>query len=189
VSDPAVTTSEALSAAELRALLNTVGLAAGDGLVAINERSIIQFANEALHEMWGYTPGELIHRPLQILMPRHYRPEHTNGVRRFIEEGKHDTSGNWNDVEALHKDGFEFPVWIRIRKVQHEGRFMLAASIRDARPYNSIHTAALQALALAEQGGDPTLINALRALADQVDTLNPGEEHTMHVSPPDDSAS
>src|SRR5688572_2072902 len=164
MSDPVIT-SEALSADELRALLNTVGLAAGDALVAINERSIIQYANEALHEMWGYAPGELIHKPLQILMPRHYRPEHTNGVRRFIEEGKRDTSGAWNDVEALHRDGYEFPVWIRIRRVQHEGRFMLAASIRDARPYHNVHTAALQALTLAEQGGDDALINTLRSLA------------------------
>jgi PAS domain S-box-containing protein len=180
MSDP-VATSEALSASELRALLNTVGLAAGDALVAINERSIIQYANAALHSMWGYEPGELHGKPLQILMPRHYRPEHTNGVRRFIEEDRHDTSGAWNDVEALHKDGFEFPVWIRIRKVQHEGRFMLAASIRDARPYNDLHTAALQALALAEPCGDAALIAALRTLADQVDTLNLGETHMMHA--------
>jgi hypothetical protein len=42
----------------------------------------------------------------------------------------------------------------------------------------------VQALALAEKGGDEALINALRVLADEVDTLNLGEEHAMHINPP-----
>jgi PAS domain S-box-containing protein len=155
---------------EVQALLETVLKAAGDALVAIDERSIIQFASPELEDLWGYRPGELIGKPLQILMPRHYRPQHTNGVRNFIERDAEDTSGYWNDVEALHKDGTEFPIWVRIRKVQHNGRFLLAAAIRDASDYHQMRDTAECALALArEQDASEEMITLLAGLVTQVE--------------------
>lgn len=159
--------------AETQSLLDTILKAAGDALVAIDERSIIQFASPELEALWGYEPGALIGKPLQILMPRHYRPQHTNGVRNFIERKAVDTSGRWNDVEALHRDGTEFPIWVRIRKVQHEGRFLLAAAIRDASVYHHMRDTAECALALArEQGDSEEMIVLLEGLLKQVEELN-----------------
>lgn len=149
---------------EAEAILNTLARATGEGFIAINERSIILMANAELERMWGYAPGELIGQPVQILQPRRYRREHTNGVRNFIQEHKHDTSGGWSFVEALHKDGHEFPIFIRIAKVQHDGRFLLAATVRDATAFFQARDALVSLLDRARQDGDESAARLEQAL-------------------------
>src|SRR5574341_422737 len=138
--------------AEARAVLETALKATGEGIVAIDQKSIIVAANDTLAEMWGYTRTELIGQPIQKFMPLRYRKDHTAGVRRFVEQNKPDTSGKWNEAEALHKDGHEVPIFVRIRRVQHEGRFLLAAAIRDATHVVHLRTALAEGIRLAGDG-------------------------------------
>lgn len=163
---------------DVRAVLNTLISAAGEGLIAINTKNIIVMANEALESMWGYEPGELLGKPVQILMPLHYRKDHTLGVRNFVMENKRDTSGHWNDVEALHKKGHEFPVHIRIRRVQHEGEFLLVAAVRDVTLYHALSQSAESALAMAQMGADKeVLVTEIQRLRDEIERLNEAEGH------------
>jgi hypothetical protein len=106
----------------------------------------------------------LIGQPVQILQPRRYRRDHTNGVRNFIKENKHDTSGEWSFVEALHKDGHQFPIFIRIARVQHDGRFLLAATVRDATAFFQARDAIMSLLAKAQQNGDQSAAELEQAL-------------------------
>src|SRR5436305_598670 len=118
-----VSTNIDLSLEETPALLNTLAQASGDGFISINTKNQIVLASPLIDAMWGYETGELIGKPVQILMPLRYRKDHTAGVRNFVHENKQATSGHWSEVEALHKDGSEFLIHIRIMRVQYEGRF------------------------------------------------------------------
>lgn len=168
-----------LTTTELEAIFADILRTTGEGIIGIDERSIIYLANDNLHRMWGYAPGELIGQPVQILQPRRYRRDHTNGVRTFHENNTPDTSGHWNEVEALHKQGHEFQVFIRIARVQHEGRFLLIAAVQPADAYWQTRAAAENALTLARSGSDASLIAALESLLGSLARLNPATEIDM----------
>lgn len=124
-----VPTNVDISQQEVQAIFNTLALASGEGFIAINGQNQIVFASPLLEAMWGYGTGELVGQPVQSLMPLRYEEAHTAGVRNFVRENKQATSGEWSQVEALHKDGSEFLIHIRIMRVQYEGHFLLAAAV------------------------------------------------------------
>lgn len=165
---------EGIRANEAEALLNTFAQASGEGFIAIDAQSIIVQASPLLETMWGYDPGELVGKPVQTLMPRRYRPDHTAGVRRFVMEDKKATSGEWSEVEALHKDGTEFTIYIRILRVQHEGRFLLAAAVRNAAPYLRARLAIEETLKLTEHAAETDAwVSHLHQAFEAIEQLDP----------------
>ncbi len=173
-----------VSLEEAQALLNTLTLASGEGFIAINTKNIIVLASPLLEAMWGYAPGELLGKPVQILMPLRYRKDHTAGVRRFVMEDKKATSGHWSEVEALHRDGTEFLIHIRIMRVQYEGRFLLAAAVRSATPYQKARLAVEEALTLAQQDADPgTLTTYLHQALEAIEQLNLARDDSGYPEP------
>jgi PAS domain S-box-containing protein len=168
-----VRTGADISLEDAQALLNTFTLASGEGFIAINTKNLIVLASPLLEAMWGYEPGELVGKPVQILMPLRYRKDHTAGVRRFVMEDKQATSGHWSEVEALHKNGSEFLIHIRIMRVQHEGRFLLAAAVRSAVPYQRARMAVEEALELVQQNSEPAaLVGYLQQALEAIEQLN-----------------
>lgn len=169
-----------ISLEETQALFNTFLQATGEGFIAIDTRNLILMASAGLEQLWGYEPGELAGKPVQILMPRRYRRDHTAGVRRFVMENKRSTSGHWSEVEALHKDGSEFLIHIRIMRVQYEDRFLLAAAVRSAVPYEQTRNSIHRALELVQQGADSEVVAAqLEEALRQVETVSLADEHEV----------
>jgi PAS domain S-box-containing protein len=165
---------EGIRADEAEIVLNTFALASGEGLIAIDAHSIIVLASPLLEAIWGYEPGELVGKPVQTLMPRRHRADHTAGVRRFVMEDRKATSGEWAAVDALHKDGTEFPVYIRFMRVPHEGRFLLAAAVRSAAPYHRARLAIEAALQMAQHGNEvDSWVSHLQGALDAVEQFNP----------------
>jgi len=163
---------------ECQAELATILKVVGEGVIAINERNLIEIASPELEAMWGYEPGELIGKPVQILQPLRYRRDHTWAVREFVRTDKADTSGKWNAVEALHKLGHEFPIYIRIRRVQHEGRFLLAASVRDVTAFEQVKSHTKNLLELAHVGIDrDALASHLETLLKEIEAQQPEAVH------------
>ena len=162
-----------ISLEEVRALLNTLALASGEGFISIDEKNLIVLASPMLEALWGYDSGELVGKPVQTLMPLRHRKDHTAGVRNFVHENRQMTSGDWSEVDALHKDGSEFPIHIRIMRVQHAGRFLLAAAVRNAAPYQQAHMALKEALKLAQQQMvSPELKTHLQRAVEAIELLN-----------------
>ncbi|MBX3084128.1 MAG: PAS domain S-box protein [Anaerolineae bacterium] len=162
-----------ISLEEVRAVLTTLALASGEGFIAIDDKNLIVLASPALEALWGYDTGTLIGKPVQTLMPLRHRKDHTAGVRRFVLEDRQTTSGHWSEVNALHRDGREFPIHLRFMRVQHEGRFLLAAAVRNAAPYQQAHMALEEALTLAQQQMvSPELKDRLQHAVDAVEQLN-----------------
>lgn len=163
---------------ECQAELETILKAVGEGVIAINERNLIEIAGPELEAMWGYEPGELIGKPVQILQPLRYRRDHTWAVREFVKTDKADTSGRWNAVEGLHKQGHEFPIYIRIRRVQHSGRFLLVASVRDVSAFEAVKAHTQELLVQARTGIEPeALVSHLETLLEEIEAQQPEAVH------------
>jgi hypothetical protein len=95
-------------------------------------------------------------------------------------ENKQATSGHWSEVEALHKDGSEFLIHIRIMRVQYEERFLLAAAVRTAVPYQQTRDSIQRTLDLVQQDADQKAVAAqLEEALRQVETVSLSDEHEM----------
>jgi hypothetical protein len=93
-------------------------------------------------------------------------------------QNKQATSGRWSEVEALHKDGSEFLIHIRIMRVQYEERFLLAAAVRTAVPYQHTRVAIRRALEMVQQRKEPEAVAAqLEEALREVETVSLADEH------------
>ena len=102
-----------------------------DCVIICNARQEILFVNSLCQPFFGYTPAELIGRPMTMLLPERHRQAHAGHMERFMREPLSRQMGTGMDVRGLRKDGSEFPVDINLRSFD-TGREMLAiAAVRD----------------------------------------------------------
>ena len=106
--------------------------AAGDASVAVDRGGLIALVNEEAEELFGYTSGELIDQPVDVLVPQPTpRPPAQKGSRRA---GGQDTiqTGVGTPLEGRRKDGSEFPVEISLSAIETDKGPLVSAAIRDA---------------------------------------------------------
>ncbi len=121
--------AEALLESEIR--YRTLTESVSDAIISIDEESTILFANEAIKEIFGYTPGEIIGQSLTLLIPEHLRPKHRKALQDYVRTGL--KRMNWNGVEmpGLHKNGVMIPLEISFREVVQRGKINFISIIRD----------------------------------------------------------
>jgi diguanylate cyclase (GGDEF)-like protein/PAS domain S-box-containing protein len=92
-----------------------------DAVVVVDERSLIVYANPAVRSLLGYTPEELVERPLSQLLPPAVRERHEQWVARFRREGRSTLMGNRPVLHALHKSGKPVALSISLCNLTLEG--------------------------------------------------------------------
>jgi PAS domain S-box-containing protein len=103
-----------------------------DGLIAIDEDSIIVEFNPAAEALFGIERGAAIGQPMaELIVPPHLRAQHHAGIHRFIETGERRMLGRRVEVEAMRVDGKPFPIELAITQVQQAGRRLFTAYVRD----------------------------------------------------------
>src|SRR5262245_5210785 len=75
-----------LRASELR--FRSVVQSATDAIVLSDESGKIMFWNNGAERMFGYAEDEILHRPIEVLMPLRYREMHRRGMERLRATGK-----------------------------------------------------------------------------------------------------
>ena len=113
--------------ARLRAILES----SRDPIITIDERSVIESANRATEETFGYKVDELVGQRLELLMPEPYRSEYAEYVERYLRTGVRRVSGQGREVTGLRKDGTCFPLELSIGEVQLEGTRLFTGIMRD----------------------------------------------------------
>ena len=116
------------SARESEARLRSVLENTFDGMaVAANGKSI--YANQALYEMFGYEPDELLGIDPSLSLV----PDDRDRARQLMRETQADTrqTHTVNDYTGLRKDGTTFPLEVLSRPIQYDGAPALLATLRD----------------------------------------------------------
>jgi PAS domain S-box-containing protein len=104
-----------------------------DAIVSVDEEQRIVLFNEGAEAVFGWTKGEMVGRPLDILVPERLRAIHREHVRRFaMGEARavpvpHGTA----EVVGLRKGGEEFPIEGSLSRLQLGGKRLVTASFRD----------------------------------------------------------
>src|SRR5688500_2706088 len=68
-----------------------------DGILIMDDRSVILAANPAVERMLGYSPGELVGQSLPVIIPERLRQAHRDGVQRYLATGRRNIP--WTGVE------------------------------------------------------------------------------------------
>ena len=103
-----------------------------DGLIAIDENSIIVEFNPSAERLFGIERSAAIGQPMaELIIPPHLRQPHLEGMRRFITTGQSRVVGTLVELEALRANGRPFPIELAISEVQQAGRRLFTAYVRD----------------------------------------------------------
>jgi PAS domain S-box-containing protein len=105
---------------------------AHDAFVAMDASGRITAWNPQAEATFGWTEREALGRNLsETVIPARYRATHNRGLQRYIQTGKGSLLGRRVELEALHRDGHEFPVEFTISAVRIGGRFAFNAFLHD----------------------------------------------------------
>lgn len=111
--------------------LQAIADAASDAIILIDDEEKIVYWNSSASKMLGYQPEEVVGQSIVVVVPPRYRETHTRAFRRFAETGQGALLGKTYEVEALRKDGSEFPIELSISGIRLKGRWHSAGIIRD----------------------------------------------------------
>jgi PAS domain S-box-containing protein len=102
-----------------------------DAVIAIDESSVIRFANPAAERIFGYEPGELVGLRMTELMPDYLRRLHEEGISRYVETGVKHISWDGVELPGLHKSGREIPLEVAFGEFALDGRRYFTGVARD----------------------------------------------------------
>lgn len=151
-------TKEMIKRSEVEGVLRTsqnklaaVFEAVPEGLVVIDEHSIVTQINPALCHMFGYTEEELRGRNVSFLMPVEVADKHDSFVTAHLQTGRGNMLNNTRVVIAKSKSGKAFPVRIAISKVSLDGHAHFIGVLQDFSLVAARETELLEAVMQAEQ--------------------------------------
>ncbi len=102
-----------------------------EGIITIDENSIIESFNPAAGKIFGYDSFELLGQSITQLMPESYRDSHLQAVERYLKTGTAKILGSSAEVEGLRKDGSVFPLELSLSKIDRSGYPVFIATLRD----------------------------------------------------------
>ncbi|MCC6791476.1 MAG: EAL domain-containing protein, partial [Thermomicrobiales bacterium] len=120
---------EALRASEAR--FRQLLEAAPDGIVIVDDAGVISHANPRMEHLFGYAPGQLRGRSIDILIPERDRGAHAAHRATFSVAPRLRSMGDGMELRGCRSDGTEFPVEVSLSPlVADDGRFVIAV-VRD----------------------------------------------------------
>jgi two-component system, LuxR family, sensor kinase FixL len=100
---------------------------ATEGILIINEAGDIMAVNPAAERLFGYEPGELNGRKVEVLLPNRLAGKHVQYRTQFNHNPHARSMGSGMDLKAKRKDNSEFPVEISLSPfTDAEGSFVIA---------------------------------------------------------------
>jgi diguanylate cyclase (GGDEF)-like protein/PAS domain S-box-containing protein len=121
---------QALRASEeqVRQVIHT----ANDAFVAIDATGRITEWNHQAELHFGWRREEVLGRLLtETIIPPVHRPAHTAGIARFLATGEGPVLGRRVELEALHRDGHQFPIELTPWAVADGDSYRFNAFIHD----------------------------------------------------------
>jgi PAS domain S-box-containing protein len=104
---------------------------APDAMVYVNQEGRIALVNEQTGKLFGYAPGELAGKEIEVLVPERFRAKHREHRKAYALAPTARLMGAGINLYGVTKDGREFPADISLSPVEtSEGLFVLA-DIRD----------------------------------------------------------
>ncbi len=105
--------------------------AAPDAIVVVGRDGRIVLVNAHAEQLFGYSRGELLDTPVELLVPAARRDGHSRQRDKYQEEPHRRPMGSGLELTGRRKDGSEFPVEISLSPVETEEGPLITAAVRD----------------------------------------------------------
>jgi two-component system sensor kinase FixL len=115
------------SASRTRTILDT----AVDSIITIDERGVIESANRAAVEAFGYAEEELLGKNVSMLMPPPFQGEHDSYLANYLATGQPRIIGIGREVPCRRKDGSIFPGDLAVSELPLHDRRCFTGILRD----------------------------------------------------------
>jgi PAS domain S-box-containing protein len=103
-----------------------------EAVVGMDATGEITDWNHAAEITFGWARTEAVGRDLaDTVIPERYREAHRKGIDRFLTEGEGPILDRRIELEALHRDGHEFPIELVVSAVQAGGSTTFIAFVHD----------------------------------------------------------
>ena len=102
-----------------------------DAVIMCDRKGEIVFANKSVETIFGYTERELIGKTDAVLMPERFKKAHFAGIEKMTRNAPPILLGKITELEAVKKDGTEFPIELSISSWEGKGGMFFTSVIRD----------------------------------------------------------
>lgn len=104
---------------------------AKDAIITIDSNGEIVFWNSSAEEIIGYTPDEVIGKPITLMIPKQFHEAHKKGLDRVVNGDNRHVIGKTVELAARRKDGAEFPIELSLAKWETSKGVFFTAVIRE----------------------------------------------------------
>lgn len=105
--------------------------AAPNGMLMINQSGRIEMVNTRLEEIFGYSRGELLGEPIEMLVPPSVRGYHPELVKGFVAQPSVRRIGAGRDLSGFRKDGSRISVEIGLTPIVGKDCMHILAAVVD----------------------------------------------------------
>ncbi|MEJ1222901.1 PAS domain-containing sensor histidine kinase [Sediminicola sp. 1XM1-17] len=112
-------------------IFNLLSSAISEGIIVVNREQLIVATNNSANEMFGYSNGALIGKPLNTLIPQKFHHNHGNHFAGFMEKSGKRQMGQGRDLYGMRKNGEEFPVEAGLNPFEVDGAIYVMALVID----------------------------------------------------------
>ncbi len=124
-------------AARLQAIIET----AVDGIIAINDRGVIESVNPATCKIFDYEVAELLGQNVSMLMPQPHKQNHDGYLHNYTTTGDKKIIGIGREVPGRKKDGTIFPFWLAVSEFKLGEKRMFTGVVHDMTEQKKAETA------------------------------------------------
>ncbi|HEY0826748.1 MAG TPA: ATP-binding protein [Bacilli bacterium] len=122
-----------------------------DAVIVMNSKGVIVEWNGRAEDHFGWREEEAIGRDLsELIIPQSFREKHKEGFRRFLETGESRILNKRIELNAIHREGNEFPVELTVSAIKLADTYLFSAFVRDITQRKYTEWELIQAKELAE---------------------------------------
>src|SRR6185437_14990379 len=96
-----------------------------DAIAIVNRIGRIVYANSQTSLLFGYSRGDLVGQPVELLLPDRFRRAHGEHRAAFLAQPRARAMGQGLELYGIRSDGREFPVEISLSPLQTEAGTMV----------------------------------------------------------------
>ncbi|WP_396634679.1 PAS domain S-box protein [Maribacter sp. R86514] len=112
-------------------IFNLLSEGVSEGIIVVDSNQIVVATNSSSDQMFGYEKGELLGKPLDVLIPKRFHANHDTHVEKFIAKSDKRQMGHGRNLYGICKDGKEFPVEAGLNPFEFYGSTYVMALIID----------------------------------------------------------